>query len=59
MMEYALLNNSIVTNIIVIGRRSRNVFPYCVPINGLPVMIGDEYRDGKYYRNGQEITIGG
>lgn len=56
-MNYALLDeNNIVTNIIWINPEQQKDFPSGIPTNDLPILPGDEYKDGKFYRNGEEIT---
>lgn len=54
-MNYALIENDIVTNIIVLLPGNASDFPDTAPVGDKPVGIGDEYRDGKFYRNGKEI----
>ena len=55
-MNYALLDNGIVTNIIWIKPEQQSEFQPGAPTGDLPVMTGDTYEDGKFYRNGIEIT---
>lgn len=55
-MNYALLDNGIVTNIIWINPEQQKDFPNGAPTNDLPILPGDEYKDGKFYRYGEEIT---
>ena len=54
-MRYALINNGIVANIIVLNDRNANDFPAAVKLGDRPVAIGDTYADGKFYRNGAEV----
>nr|DAK01941.1 MAG TPA: hypothetical protein [Caudoviricetes sp.] len=56
-MNYALIENEIVTNIIYLHPMNADEFPSAVAINNLPVAIGDSYTDGKFYRDGKEITL--
>lgn len=56
-MDYALIENGIVTNIIYLHPINADEFPSAVEIGGLPVAIGDSYTDGKFYRDGKEITL--
>lgn len=50
-MNYALLDeNNVVTNIIVLTPESAEDFPGAVYIGDIRVGIGDEYRDGLFYR---------
>ncbi len=55
-MDYALIENKIVANIIYLHPMNADDFLNAVPINGLPVRIGDTYDDGKFYRDGVEVT---
>lgn len=55
-MNYALLDNGIVTNIIWINPEHQDSFPNGVSTNDLLILPGDEYKDGKFYRNGEEVT---
>ncbi len=54
-MLYALIENGIVVNIIWLNARNASDFPGCVAFAGYPVAIGDEYHDGKFWRNGKEL----
>lgn len=54
-MNYALIENNIVTNIIWLYPKNVSDFPNAVPMNDIPVAIGDEYIDGIFYRNGERI----
>lgn len=56
-MNYALIKNEIVTNIIWLHPMNASDFTSAVPTNDLPVRIGDTYKDGKFYHNGEEITL--
>lgn len=55
-MNYALIENGIVANVIWLYKGNASDFPEAVAINDLPVGIGDTYTDGKFFRNGQEIV---
>lgn len=55
-MNYALMKNETVTNLIYLHPMNASDFPSAVPTNDLPVQIGDTYKDGKFYHNGEEIT---
>ena len=50
---YALVENGIVTNVIVMYPPSAAEFKDVVPCGDLPVAIGDTYVDGKFYRDGK------
>lgn len=54
-MNYALIENNIVTNIIWLYPGNASDFPNAVPMNDIPAGIGDEYIDGKFYRDGEEL----
>ena len=54
-MEYALIQGGKVANIIVLHPMNRFDFMEAVPTDGVPVQVGDEYVDGKFYRNGEEV----
>ena len=54
-MNYALIENNIVTNIIWLYPGNASDFPNAVPLNDIPAGIGDEYIDGMFYRNNEKI----
>lgn len=55
-MNYALIENEIVTNIIYLHPiNAAEDFPNAVAIENLPVAIGDEYRNEQFYRNGEIV----
>lgn len=54
-MNYALIQNGIVTNIIWLYPGNASDFPNAVPTNDIPVAIGDTYTDGVFYRNGERV----
>ena len=54
-MNFAVVQNGVVENMIVIAPYNTSDFPDSVPVGDKPVGIGDEYRDGKFWRNHQEI----
>ena len=54
-MNYALIENGIVTNIIWLYPENASDFPNAVPMGDIPVGIGDEYIDHVFYRNGERI----
>lgn len=56
-MEYALILNSFVVNIIYLHPMHASDYPDAVPINGIAVEIGDEYRNGHFYREGKIVTM--
>ena len=54
-MNYALIENGIVTNIIWLYLGNANDFPNAVPMGDVPAGIGDAYEDGAFYRNGERL----
>lgn len=54
-MIFAKINESKVVNMIELRQAQASEFPDCVDVNGLPVGIGDEYIDGKFYRDGKLV----
>lgn len=55
-MNYALIENGTVINIIWLHPMNASEFANAVPMNDLQIAIGDTYVDGKFYRNGEEVT---
>lgn len=54
-MNYALIENELVINVIYLHPMNAREFPNAIPIDDLPVAIGDTYIDGKFYRDGKEV----
>ena len=54
-MKYALIENGIVTNTVVLLPYNASDFPNAVSIEGLSVQIGDTYVDGRFYHDGEPI----
>ena len=54
-MNYALIENGIVENIIYLHPMNAEDFPNAVSFDEIPVAIGDEYRNGQFYRNGEIV----
>ena len=54
-MRYAIVDNGAVTNIIALNDRNASDFPTAMRLGDLPVGIGDDYTDGKFYRDGVEV----
>ena len=54
-MNYALVNDGVVTNIIWLSDRNAHEFSGAVKLYDRPVAIGDTYEDGKFYRDGVEV----
>ena len=55
-MNYAVVIDGVVKNIIRLHPMNAGSFANAVPTNGLPVTIGDTYAGGRFYRNGEEVT---
>lgn len=54
-MNYALIENDIVTNIIWLSPGNAHEFPNAVEFVDMAIQIGDSYIDGHFYRNGELI----
>lgn len=54
-MNYALVVEGRVVNVIVLHPMNADEFPNAVPVDGYAVQIGDEFIDGIFYRDGIEI----
>lgn len=54
-MDYALMENGIVVNLISLHPANEGDFPEAVPLCGVPVQIGDTLEDGVFYREGQRV----
>lgn len=56
-MNYALIENGIVTNIIVMLPCNVKDFPHSICVNDLAVHIGDTYNaeENRFYRDGEPI----
>ena len=54
-MNYALIENNVVINIIWLADRNAHEFPNAVKLGDRPVGIGDTYENGKFYRDGKEV----
>ena len=54
-MRYALIDNGIVSNVIVLNDRNASDFPAAVKLGDRPVGIGDTYTNGTFYRDGVEV----
>lgn len=54
-MNYALIEDGIVTNIIWLYPANASDFPNAVPMGDVPVSIGDTYVDGVFYRDGERV----
>lgn len=54
-MNYALIENGIVANLIYLHPDNVDDFAGAVPIEDLPVAIGDTYENGEFYREGKIV----
>ena len=54
-MNYALVENGVVTNIIWLSPKNAEEFSNAIPYGNLSVQIGDTYENGKFYRNGNLV----
>lgn len=54
-MDYAVLDeNNIVINVVTLMEEYANEYPgTIVPLNDVRTGIGDEYKNGKFYHNGE------
>ena len=54
-MNYAIIENGVVGNVIVLRPANAGEFPGAVALHDRPVGIGDSYQDGKFWRDGEEV----
>lgn len=54
-MNYALIENGVVTNIIWLYSANASDFPSAVPCGDLPVAIGDTWDGEHFYRDGVRV----
>ena len=54
-MNYALIENGVVTNIIYLHTNNVSDFPNAIPIEHVPATINDIYKDGIFYRDGKRV----
>lgn len=54
-MNYALVANGIVTNIIWLNERNAGEWPGAVRLGERMVEVGDTYEDGRFFRDGTEV----
>lgn len=54
-MNYALISNGIIINIIWIHESNVGKFPNAVPLNDIPAGIGDTFDGEHFYRDGERI----
>lgn len=54
-MNYALVENGVVTNIIWLYSANADDFPSAVPCGDVPAAIGDTYDGEHFYRAGERV----
>lgn len=54
-MNYALIEDGVVTNVIWLHPGNASDFPNAVALNDIPAEIGDSYVDGVFYRDGERV----
>lgn len=54
-MDYALIEDGIVINLIWLYPGNTSDFPNAVPCKEYPVSIGDTYTGGVFYRDGERL----
>ena len=54
-MNYAIVENGIVTNIVVLYPMSAKDFPEAIVCGDVPVFIGDTYDGEHFYRAGKRV----
>lgn len=54
-MNYALIENGVIANVIWLYEGNKQEFPNAVALNDVPACVGDTYQDGAFYRNGEKI----
>lgn len=54
-MNYAWIENGVVTNLIYLLPSNAADFPNAVPLGGVPAAIGDTWDGERFYRDGQPV----
>lgn len=54
-MNYALIEDGVVTNIIWLYPGNAGDFPTAVPMGDIPAGIGDTWDGERFYRNGERV----
>lgn len=54
-MNYALIENGVVTNLIWLYPSNAADFPNAVPMGDIPAAIGDTWDGEHFYRNGERV----
>lgn len=56
-MQYAIIEEGIVENVMVLYPSNAADFPEAVFCGELPVMIGDTYDGERFYRNSEQVVV--
>ena len=54
-MQYAVIENGVVVNVIWLDPRNAADFPDAVPVGEVAAGIGDSYADGSFLRDGARL----
>lgn len=54
-MNYALIENGVVTNLIWLYPANAAEFPGAVPLGDIPAAIGDTWDGEHFWRNGEQV----
>ena len=54
-MNYAWIENGVVTNLIYLHPANAAEFPRAVPLGGVPAAIGDSWDGARFLRDGQPV----
>ncbi len=54
-MQYAVIENGVVVNVIWLDPRNAADFPDAVPVGEVAAGIGDSYADGAFWRDGARL----
>ena len=54
-MNYAWIENGVVTNLIYLLPSNAAEFPHAVPLGGVPAAIGDTWDGARFLRDGQPV----
>ena len=57
-MDYAIIENDLVVNVIWLSPSNAEEFPSAVPMGDVPARIGDTYTGGFFYRDGERVLTG-
>lgn len=56
-MQYAIIKEGIIENVMVLYPSNAADFPEAVFCGELPVMIGDTYDGEQFYRNSEQVVV--